>query len=531
MSIKKSLESSFSLTFALYAAFFISFVYSIILVRVVSVEVMGMIGMGGTFIEIAILISTLGSISIIQTYTTYYLSRKEYGHLKYILKKSTMISLSIAGTISLITFMFSREISQMLYNTDIMDLPLKIVAILLLVNILVKILDTVIRASKQFKLYGTIQTMSTALNLLLTLSFIYVIMRYVSSDDDIIVAGSFLASICVALCCIALIIIKNKDRIKKLKSVDSATPTQEKILKFGASTASLELISMWGVYINALAVGYFLPPEEWGYYTIAVLIMSVVTVFKTVLNVIAYPALVDAHSRNDMKEFGLTIHIMFKYWSMFFIPLVVTLVLFIPYALPVIWGPAYEKSILITQIMLVGFVVQYYISIYSSALTAIEKPHMQFVPTIINVSMYIILGMTMVYYFGILGAAVTVLVSNVVSFFITRHYFIREQPEGGETGRRKFILGLLKVLVVELAIIIALFIPAWYAIEMFTNLNIQFILALLSGIVISLVSISYVFGRRRFSDDETNRMFDMFPRTLRPLLDLGRKVSVRIWRG
>ena len=531
MSIRKSLESSFSLTFALYAAFFISFVYSIILVRVVNVEVMGMIGMGGTFIEIVALVSTLGTISIIQTYTTYYLSRNEYGHLKYILKKCISIILTIAGVASILTFIFSREISSLLYNTNVMALPLKVIAAYIIVNISLKILGTILRASGQFNLYGTVQVLSTALNLLLTLLFIYILIRYVSTNDDAIVAGSFIASTIVTLICITLILIKNRNAVKKVLGVELIKPTLEKIYKFGASTMTLELISMWGVYINTLAVGFFLPPEEWGYYTIALMIMGVVTVFKTVLNIMAYPAMVDAHSKGDIKEFNLTVHIMFKYWTLFFVPLIAAFILFLPYTLPVVWGTAYEKSIVIAQILLAGFVIQYYSSIYLSALTATEKPHRQFMPTIVNVVLNVVLGITLVYFIGILGAAITILITSTISFFLSRYIFIGEQSDLDVHARTKFAAGLLGMLALELIILGTLFIPCWLALGLIPNIHLKFIVAMLLGAFLTFASISYIFGRRKLSDEEITRIFDMFPQAIKPILQSFRSISTRVWRG
>jgi stage V sporulation protein B len=531
MSIKKSLESSFSLTFASYTALAISFVYSIILVRIISVEGMGMIGMGLTFLEIIALLATLGSITIIQTYTTHYIAKGEYGFLKFILKKSTGIIMSIAGAASVITFLFSKEISILIYNTEIMDFPLKVVAGFIVANIALKILDTVLRATKQFLLFGKIQVLSAALNLLLTLLFIYYASVNISTDDDMMVASSFLASCVVATICIAIILFSNRRGIRRMLGIDATRPPLEKILKFGASTASLELISMWGVYINALAIGFFLEPEEWGYYYIAVLVVTGLTVFKTVLNIIAYPSLVDAHARKDSGEFNLTIHIMFKYWTLFFVPLTMAFVLFLPFAIPIIWGAAYEKSVLIAQILLVGFVIQYYSSIYLSTLTAMEKPEKQLTPVVLNVVLNVGLGIWLVYTLGILGAAVTVLITNVVTFFVSRHIFIRERAGADANARRRFSTELWSILAVELTVLGALFVPCWIILGMISAPLVKFAVAAVFGALLALMSISYVFGRKKLSDDETARIFEMFPQSVRPLLRRMRSGSAKIWRG
>ncbi len=457
MSIRKSLESTFSLTVAMYVAVIITFLYSIILVRMVSVDAFGMIGKGNTYIEIVMLLATIGSISIIQTYTTYYISRKKLGILKHILLKYSIIILVVGAIFSIITFFFSNDISLMLYKTDIMNIPLKVVSVFIMVNLLMNILSTIIKASKQYKLFGSINMISAGLNLILTIVIIDYVTNNVSSDDNIIVSASFIASITMAVICSIIILLKNRKNIRTIMRAKIKKTRSKRLIRFGITSASLVVISMWSLQINKIAVGYFLDPDQWGYFYIAVIIVSVILVFKTALNVIVYPSLVDAHSRRDYQEFDIIIHIIMKYWTLFVLPLILVFVLFLPYVIPVIWGTEYIEAVLTTQILLIGFAIQNYASIYSSALTAIEKPHKQFGPTLVYVLLNVVFSLIFVYYYGILGAALTILIANLINIAMNRHVFIRDRRIRKAGVNDRYMGKILKLLLVQITIIGLLF--------------------------------------------------------------------------
>jgi O-antigen/teichoic acid export membrane protein len=498
-------------------------------VRLVSVDAFGMIGMGNTYIEIAMLISTLGSISILQTYTTYFIARKEYGALRHILVRYTGIILAFGTVISIITFLFSRKISTLLYNTEIMNLPLKVVAILLLINLVQIILATVLRASKQFRLFGQVQIASAALNLVFTFFFIYYVGNWISKSDDYLVAASFVGSALMMVATSVFILIKNRKSIVKLRKTRSEKPASKNLLKFGATSASLVMISMWSLYINKIAIGYYLTPDQWGYFYIAVIVVNVIMVFKTVLNIMVYPALVDAHSRRDYNDFSLTMHIILKYWTLFFIPLTLVFTLFLPYVIPVIWGVDYIAAVLTAQVLMISFGIQNYSSIYASALTAIEKPHKQFLPSIIYVAMNIILALIFVYYFGILGAAITILITEILNMLISRYIFLNDETMTGAGVNDSYMKNLLKVLGIQLSIIVLFFMPFYYILTLVPNLYIQFIVAFIFGVLLSFLSISYIFGRGKLSSEETERFFLLFPISIRPLLQWMQRVSFNIW--
>lgn len=531
MSFRKSLESSFSLTVAMYIAYFITFIYSIILVRIVSVEAFGMIGMGNTYIEITMQMSTLGSISILGTYTTYFLARKEYGMLKHTLVRYSRIIIVSGVLIAAVTFLFSREISSLLYNTDIMDMPLRIMAIFLLANLSLTILTTLVRASKQFKVLGHIQIVSAALNLGFTVIIIYYVSNWVSGADDYVVTASFVGSILMAIIACIFIIICNKRNIGKLREVKSEKPVSKSLLKFGVSSASLLLISIGSLHITRMIVGYYLDTIEWGYFYLAVIIVYTVTVFQTALNVISYPSLVDAHSKSDYADFDQTMHIILKYSTLLFIPLILVFALFLPYVIPVIWGVDYINAIAAAQVMLISFGLHNYSSIYSSAIRAIEKPHKQFVPALAYVVVTVVFALMFIFYLGILGVAIAMLIAEITIMYIHRRIFIKDETLKNAGVHDGYMKNVLNVFGMQILIILLSFIPCYYIVNVMPGIYLQFIAAFILGMLLSFLSISYIFGRKKLSDEEVERFFMLFPALLRPVIQWIRRVSLKIWRS
>jgi O-antigen/teichoic acid export membrane protein len=162
-------------------------------------------------------------------------------------------------------------------------------------------------------------------------------------------------------------------------------------------------------------------------------------------------------------------------------------------------------------------------------MTAIEKPQRQLIPTIAYIAMNLLFSIPLVYYFGIIGAALTILIANVTNVIISRYIFTREKGIIEAGIHDKYSMVILKTLTVQLTISIISFIPIYFIIETIASIYIQFALALFFGIFVSIIITMYLFARGAIQEDESEKFFSILPKFLRPLARKYRLLSRRVW--
>ena len=323
------------------------------------------------------------------------------------------IVLLTSAITSFIIFLFSNQLAAALFNNNI--IVTKILSLIIFIKCLNNLLLNYFRTFQQIKRYSTFLFMQTYLNVVLVAYFV------LSGYGIFGAVTGLLISVLLAFLAMASFIISEIG----VRILPKFTNIRE-YLSFGLPTVSGNLSSWIVSSSDRYVISIFLGTAFVGYYSPGYALGGIINMFIAPLAFMLPAVLSKYYDENNMKEVRTILSYSLKYF----------LLLAIPSALGLSLLSKPLLTILTTsEIASQGYLVTPFVAISSLLFGAyaiivqviVLKKKTKITGTIWVIAAMLNLGLNIIFvpYMGILGAAITTLITYAFAFILTTYYSLK----------------------------------------------------------------------------------------------------------
>lgn len=378
-------------------------IVTIYLARVLKPELFGIYSLS---ISIAFLLLTFTDLGINATAVRYIAEaygRKDYELVRGYIRGLSKLKIVLALLVSLILFSTSNVLAVQVFHKPELSLLLKIVSIFVFLFSISGFVGSIFNGFNDFKA-----------NLVRAVSFhvprLILIVILVSLGYSVVGAifGYVLAGF-ISLIVLTIHLVKDygKFLFGKAKRIE-----WWRIVRF-ASYLTIGSIS-WVVfsYVDTVMIGMFLPSEYVGFYRAAYNIVAAISALVSIPAVL-FPVFVQLEG----KDLKIAFNRAFKYASVMSIPIVFGLIALSRELVIVVYGKEYLPAVGVLTI-LSFLILRASLGFWGMVFNAKEKPEYPVYTIFMAMILNIALNYFMILRFGIIGAALSTLISNALSWIV-----------------------------------------------------------------------------------------------------------------
>ncbi len=328
---------------------------------------------------------------------------------KKIIKASFILRISISLIVGLFVFLFSSQIGQIIFKSEVIDPLIKISAIGIIFTGLINWGQSVFQSHRKFLLSTTSSSLVNIVRLIAMLLFAAIGFK--------ILSGLYFVFQFVLI--IPLVFILYKINLNFLKEKFETSKVKE-IVKFGLPVGIGFAVAAVYTKLDQIMVFNMLGEDQAGYYGLAIRMAASVLLVAYAFNSVIAPRFASINSEDFMTYFVKTILVSV---GLSFATLVGILIS--PFLFPLLFGQDFSKSIQPFQILMIGAIFfTMSAPFYSAILYRFKKPHYSLITSIISLGAIFLLLNLLIPIMGSNVAAVSVTLVYLIQLVIASIYFI-----------------------------------------------------------------------------------------------------------
>ncbi|MEM0202460.1 MAG: flippase [Archaeoglobaceae archaeon] len=393
---------------SLLVANLIGLIVVIFLARALKPELFGIYSLSLSIIYIFSIFADLGINSAVTRYIADSVAKNDYslagGYFRFLFKFKLSLTLVISAIVAV-----SASFLSHIFDKPIME-PLLLLSIFLFFSSMNSLFLSVANAMNDFKLNFLSNTISGTTKLFLTLLLVLI---------GLSILGALLAIVLSAVLTLVFAIYYVLRRYQSLfvakKSVEKA-----RVLRFIAFTAILS--ATWVVFANVdiVMIGYFLRAEDVAFYRAGFSIVSAIAGLISIPAVLL-PVFVKLEGEDLSRAFSRA----FKYSSALCIPSAFGAIAIAKNLLLLAYGVDYIQGLNAMRILSLLLISPVF-GIYGAVFSSKEKPELNFYPLTFSMGLNVVLNWILIPLYGIEGAAVATVSSNIVFWVLLAVICARE---------------------------------------------------------------------------------------------------------
>ncbi|MFN3383324.1 MAG: flippase [Archaeoglobaceae archaeon] len=395
-------------SFSLLVANLMGLLVIIFLARVLKPELFGIYSLSFSIISIFAVFADLGINNATTRYIADAVAKNDYnlagGYFHFLFKFKSFLTLVISAIVAI----SANSLSQ-IFEKPIAE-PLLILSLFLFLSSMNSLFLSIANAMNDFKLnflnytfLGTTKLFFTLLLVLLGLSLLGAILAVVFS------------AIITLLFAVYYVLRKYRSIFVAKRGVDKT-----RLFRFIAFTAVLS--TTWVIFANVdmVMIGYFLESKEVAFYRAGFSIITAIAGFISIPAVLL-PVFVKLEGEDLSKAFSRA----FKYSLALCIPSAFGVILIAKNLLLFAYGIEYIQGLNAMQILSLLLVSPAF-GIYGAIFSSKERPELNFYPLTFSMLLNVVLNWALIPIYGIEGAAIATVVSNIVFWVFLAFVCARE---------------------------------------------------------------------------------------------------------
>ncbi len=186
------------------------------------------------------------------------------------------------------------------------------------------------------------------------------------------------------------------------------------LLHFGFRTQATNLSSYFNQRIDQLILSLFVPPQQLGFYAVAVTLSTAVTVFPQAAGIVTF----SRGSGQGREDAVATIGHSFRASLVWLLLCCTVLYVLAPFLIRLVFGAAFDGSILACRILLPGALMIGLNQVLYNGASALGRPGLPSIAEGVSMAVTAIGLYSLVPHYGYIGAAVVSSVAYTVSFLL-----------------------------------------------------------------------------------------------------------------
>jgi len=376
-------------------------VVTIYVARALKPELFGIYSLALSIAFLLLTFTDLGINSTLIRYVAHAYGLKDYELVRGYIRSLSKLKVLLVLIVSIALFASSDVLSIYVFHKPLLSDPLKVISLYTLFFSLLGFLNAIFNAFNDFKA-----------NLVRALTYefsrLFFIILFVSIGLSVVGAllGFVIASFFALIVLLVLLLKKYGDFVfGKAKPID-----WRRIVRF---TSYLTIGSItWVVfaYVDSVMIGMFLPAEEVGYYRASYNIVGAISGLVSIPSVM-FPVFVQLEGRDLRNAFNRA----FKYSAILSFPVVFGLISLGEQLIRFVYGVDYLPAVPVLYILsflILGSALGFWGVIFNAK----EKPEYPVYVSFFAMILNIVLNYFMILRWGIVGAGIATVVSNLFSW-------------------------------------------------------------------------------------------------------------------
>ncbi len=392
----------------------VGYAFRIFLARSLSVEEFGLFYSVMALVAIIATIKDLGLGSATTKFISEYLAENKLIEIKNTIVITVLIQFILGLFLFIPLFLLSDNIAVGYFH----NYSAKIIFQILLIEIIVSVF--VIKPVLQ----GFQKLIHWSLFELLRVSLILLLLIILTPFDTFVLSAVFVGSSIVVQIIFgsyALSLVKNlKGSLNKLDFLSEKPVINFAIVSFFGSIA----FSIF-YYTDTIIITYFKTMEEVGLYQLALSTSQILLVFAGSITAVLYPVISEMWAKKEKENIKSGLSSMVKMFFIFIIPVSILMLAFPENVIMVLAGEKYLPASGTLQILSLVMIFNSIFSILQNTSNGIGKPEISAKSVLYAAIINIFLSIIFVNIFGIIGIAISLLISNIAGIFIINNYMKR----------------------------------------------------------------------------------------------------------
>ena len=403
----------------------LGYVYRVLIART-DIEIYGLISIGIALFSLLTTISLLGLHKGLLRYVSFYKGKEDFEKIKQTIKTSLKITIPFSIFISVLFFIFSKQISLYFFHTPDLNLVFKIFAFAVPITVFRDLIFSTFQSFQKIKYEVYAKSITENLTKII-LTIIFLILGFKTIGLTIAyVLGILIGTL------IAFYFLKRKI-LPSLKTniIDKSSHSKKELLVYSLPLLFTFIIFSILTWTDTLMLGYFKTPLEVGIYNAALPTAFLMYVIPSTLLALFIPILTGLYAQNKKDIFEQVYKRITKWIFLTNIMLLGIFYLFSKEVLQILFGPDYVTGYIALIILSTGYFIGYLLSTSTSVLIIIKKTKLTLVNTLIITIINIILNLYLIPLYGINGAAIataTAFLTRSLLLMIESYFIIKIIP-------------------------------------------------------------------------------------------------------
>lgn len=402
----------------------ISFVYTIVIARLVSQDQVGVFYFALGIIGMIAIFADAGFVHAIGRYIPYYLGRKDVKSARMVANLSIFFNSAVPLAFSVILFFASGPIASFFGNMALLAV-LPWMAAYIFFSQLFSILAQFLVSLKHVKESSIASSLQNAAKLAFTLWLLFAL-----GADAVSLTIASILSFAVATIYVwfqasrRFSVLRTPERIRVLEYV----PMLREVLPFGMTMIMALFITNFITYTDRLLIGYFLKDAanaQIAIYSIATGLAGIAAMFATSVVAIFFPIISEMHGRGEREKMNSASATALRWMTFTSAPIAAFFIAFSAPILRLLYGAAYEPGALVLSIFTVGIFASLLGTAQRTALAGMRMLRQEMTVAVITAVLNIALNVALVPVYGINGAAAASAISLCVMAILYQRYAAR----------------------------------------------------------------------------------------------------------
>ncbi len=399
----------------------LSFLYTIIIARLLTEDQIGSFYFVLSILSIFYLFSDFGLVSSLSRYVPYLSAREEIGKLKKTIKLGYFGGITSTFLFFIIVFLIAGPLSDLLGNPAVKPI-LEMMSIWLFLKEIDDLNHIVLFGRDKIRETQFLTVSQALLKLVLTVIAFYTFGFSVESLSISFIL-SFLLVIPFGFYFIFLE-LKGWKKLKVEKDVPGFFSLTKELVSFGMVMTMVGFLWTLVQSIDKIMIGYFLTDTigDVAVYTFAISLANLTLIFASAISGMFFPIVSGLYGKGEINELNKTIAVSMKWTIMSSIPIILMMFLFGGDLLNLFYGPVYKKGSLVLTLFVFGLSIQAVFFFLNSVFAAMRRLDIELKIALAVTISNLLLNAIFIPKFGIDGAAIASLIAFLVGSLLAWYY-------------------------------------------------------------------------------------------------------------
>jgi len=405
---------------------FFSFLLILVVSKGYGAEGLGIFSLSLTLLHVAVIFGEFGADIAMMKFVSEFEVHKKWGDIFRLSKLSMRLVLSVSVLLSIVVFIYSNQIAEVVFNKEYLSKYFKIISFAIVPNVLLMLNAEKLRGLKEIKKYSFLKNISFPMiaTILITISLFI-------TKNDVIPISAYLISMIFSV--LLSFYLWNKSISKRVgqkfdlkKNYDSSNANLKKLLNFAIPmllTNSMALIMSWA---DIIMIGILRTAFEVGIYKVPSRLAIITSTSFLAFNVILAPKISELWKKGKMEEIRSVIKksTVLIFWTS--LPVSLVFGIFHSQILG-LFGMDFKAGAFAMIILILGQFFNFLVGPSGLLLIVMEKQYVIQNIIVVGTAVNIAMNYFLIPVYGINGAAFASMISmifvNIISMLFVKKFY------------------------------------------------------------------------------------------------------------